>query len=113
MLHSRNLWPNFFGQQSTHLLGEEGLDEDVVGRVVRHLVQPHDDPLRLQPLEDREERVDPLLWHEGRLEDEAHREEDDAVLGLVEEVLQVLNMNWQCNTLETGYRTYRIMRIMR
>ena len=72
------------------MLGEEGFDEDVVGLVIRHLVQPHDDPLWLQPLEDREERVDPLLGHEGRLEDESHREEDDAVLGIVEEVLQVL-----------------------
>ena len=75
----------------THLLGQEGLDEHVRWRIFGHRVQPHDHPLRLQPSKDGEEGVDPLLRHERRLEDESHREEDDAVLaGAVEEVLQVL-----------------------
>ena len=38
----------------------------------------------------REESVDPLLGHERCLEDEPHREDDDAVFGIVEKVLQVL-----------------------
>ena len=60
---------------------------------VPSLVQPHDDPLR-EPREDGEEGVDALAGHEGRLEDEPHREEDGAVLGPVEEVLQVLNLEY-------------------